>query len=158
MDEEEDPSGKQTSGSRWVEIIAEYGAVFKNRRRTCNQIADELSRNPVEREDKGNDGGLLACAITHKIPGEEDIRIRQWTDEELRPIIHQLVATEVTEKGEQPTELYAVKNGVLYKKRERGILREIFPNEGFEVTEREATDRPSQPNVYATFPRRLKRS
>ncbi|KZS06388.1 Uncharacterized protein APZ42_030171 [Daphnia magna] len=107
--------------SRLVAIIAEYGAVFKHRRGTCNQVADALSRNPVgEPEEQGDDGGLFACTVTHKISGKEDIRIRQWEDEELRPILARMVSTEATDNGEQPNSSYEVKDGILYKRVARG--------------------------------------
>lgn len=37
-----------------------------------------------------------------------------------RPILHQLVSTEVIDKGEKPTRPYAVKDGVLYRRVARG--------------------------------------
>lgn len=107
--------------SRWVAVIAEYGAVFKHRRGACNQVADALSRNPVgDPEEQGDDGGLFACAVTNKVPGEEDIRIRQWADEELRPILTRLMSTEDANKDEETTGPYVIKDGVLYRRVARG--------------------------------------
>ena len=110
--------------SRWVTLISEYGATFKHRRGSSNVVADALSRNPVGSEDQSEP---FACVVAPRIPGAEDIRVRQWGDDQLRPIMEALSATDTTEPiHARIFESFFLRDGVLFRRAARGRRKQLL--------------------------------